>query len=178
MKKKYTYFLIFVIPFFVFWNVNWVNKIEQKVKSFQRKAVQISVKNVFISNINSEIKVFKNDNKKKLQVTYYVEKYMDVKQEFFKDDRYMFANIEKGITPLLYKRKRKSTEPYGQIFEKIVYFKNKNIGIEKYRELPVYGNEDYQSLKLELLKKDFSIKNIGLKEYLQIEDKYKEIDKR
>ena len=177
MKKKKLYFLILIIPFIVSWNLDWVNKIEKKIERINKNAIQISIRNNIMLNVNSETKTFKTETETKVQITYFYEKYINVKQEYFKNKRGIFAKTEKGIVPKIYKKKKKKNEPYGVIFEKIIYFKNKNLGIEKYRELPVNGNEDYQNLRLILSKKEFKINNIGLQKYLQIENKYNEIKK-
>lgn len=176
--KPFKAVLVFLIlPFFLSWNVDWIDTIKKQVDKINKSCTPIMATQSTISGVNHDIAVYKTRKETKVSVTSHYEPYMKVSRDFFKNDMVIFATLEKGIKPLKYQEKRNANQPYAILFEKTRYFKHKNLGIEHFRALPVYGHEDYENLRLMLSKKAFTTKTIGLKDYILLENQYRTIEK-
>ena len=159
------------------WKIDWIKEVEKIIKKIDNTGYLVIDLDTVDNNISTKIKIFKTNGESKIQVIYKFDKYVDITQKYYKNDKQIFAEIIQGISPIIYKRERKIDEPYGMIIEKITYFKDKNSGVEKFRELPVFGNEDFENLKIVLSKRDFITKETTEIDYSRIEKQYDRIVK-
>ncbi len=152
---------------------NWITETEKIIEKSDKKFKLIKeIDTIENSQIETNIQLFRFDDISKLKINFKMSEYgflIDLTQIFYKNDTIIFADKIYGLTPLIYKRKRKNDEPPSELIERISYFKNKKSGIEKIRRIPFYQNDNIESKRKELQKLEFEIKEIGEKEYSEIE---------
>ena len=178
MKKIKIYLTILILGLLISCQTDWKEDYEKIIEKSERDFKVIKQVDTIV-NLNTQTKIHLYQTSKilKLEVNFKMENYFDVTNEYYKNDSIVFTEKINGIVPFVYKRERKNEEPIGELIERISYFKDKRAGVEKLRKVDFYLGDDVEKRNDELRKLDFEIKEIGEKEYSQIEKTYNRYNK-
>lgn len=117
-------------------------------------------------------KEFTTGQIKKVQVNMDYPSLINLEINYYDNEGFIFGEIIKGTTVLLYKRNRLEDEPYATIIESRTYYKNKNEGINLIREINLYEGDDIENIKKKLRKKEFEQRSLGAEDYTDLNEKY------
>lgn len=145
---------------------------EQIIKKFEENSTLIKEVASTENGFSTKIQLYETKAITKIAIASNYEKYIDINQQYYKNDTMIIAEIVQGITPIIYKKTRETHQPIGELVDKIIYFESSSTGIEKRRELKIYENDDVELLKSDLLKKDYEIRAIGTEEYIQVQENF------
>lgn len=173
--KKAKLLLFLCLGFILSCQVDWIEKNEKTVERIDRDSKLISEIDTVSNGLSEQIKLFETKYESKLETNYKIKNKLDITSKFYSNDTIIFTYILKGLTPLLYKKKRKEGEPIGKLVEKIRCFKTKKYGIEKLREISIYEDDDIEIAKIKLSKKDFKSIEIGDKQYLETQMRFNRV---
>lgn len=151
------------------WKTDYERIIEKSEKDFSLIKQIDTIEN---PDTKTQINIYQANEISKVEVNFKVEDFIEITDEFYKNDSLIFMEKVYGTSPLIYKRKRKKEEPIGELIERITYFKNRKNGIEKLRSVNYHLGDDLTILNNKLKNLDFEIKNIGEKEYVHIKEMY------
>lgn len=174
MKKI---FAILLIGLIISCQSDWSTKNERIIGESEKNFKLVNKSDSVENDISTKILMYETNDISKLEVNHKLEQLIDINDIYYKNDTIIFAEIVNGLSPIIYKREREKDEPISVLVEKISYFKNKKTGIEKLRQIEFYENDAIETLKIELLKQDFEVNEIGEKEYLLIEKMYNRYSK-
>lgn len=136
-----------------------------------------------LDNSNNRITIYSYESNgvSKLEVNFNKHNLFNNTAEYYKNDSLIFAEKVNARNRVIYKREREKSEPVGEIIERISYFRNTKYGIEKSRRVEFYLEDDIddelRKQNEELKKLDFEVKEIGEKEYLDIQQRYERYSK-
>jgi len=161
--------------FIVACNSDWLKNVENTVHKMDENAVLEKEMDSTNKHFTTRIQKFKIDNKLKIQAGFSFNDTLQMNTVYYKNEDLIILENKKACEPLIYKRKRKQNEPFAKLIEQITYFKSEKYGVQKTKELKLYEGNNLDSLKKELSKKEFEVKEIGEKEYSEIKAKYASI---
>ncbi|GGK40399.1 MULTISPECIES: hypothetical protein [Flavobacteriaceae] len=170
--KKTKLFLIIFLGFILSCQVDWIEKNEKLIENIERNSKLVKKIDTIENFINLKIQFLETDDKSKIEFKTGLGNVVKLDLKLYKNDSFIFAENSYSIEALKDKRKRNDDEPIGEIIEKNIYYKNKKSGVQKTRKIPFYNFDDIPNLKLELLKKEYEIIEIGEKGYLESEKSY------
>ena len=168
------YFLSVILFFSI--QTEWFKNTEKSILNIDRNVKLISEFEKIDKDGKTIIKKYKTEKEAKTVIQYKYGESMNIDISFYENRSQLFAEITKGKTGLIYKRKRQKNEPYAVLLESRTYFKDKTQGIKKYREIKVYENSNIEKLKITLESTAFEIKKIGEKEFQDLKEKYNRIN--
>lgn len=177
MKKSLVLLFYFPVIFFGC-KMNWVEQTEESVESIQGSAKLVKETNLSTETEISTVKVYETNSHTRLKGTSKIDTLIDISWEYHVNDSVIRAELMSGVYFKVYKREREENEPYASLMDRRTYFKNKNEGIEKFREIDVFDYEDFDSLQKELNKKEFTTKVLGTKDYSNVEKQYNNLLKK
>ena len=154
---------------------DWLQNVESNAREIDENAVLEKEMDSVNKNFTTRIQKFKIDTKIKIQANFSFNDTLQINTVYYKNEGLIILESKKACEPLIYKRKRKQNEPFAKLVERITYFKSKNYGVQKTKELDFFVGNNIDSLKKELSKKEFVVKEIGEKEYSEISNKYNSI---
>ena len=182
MKNLNKLLPIFILGLLISCQTDWITEYEKIVEKSNEDFSLVKQADT-LDNSNNRITNYSYESKEvsKLEVNFNKHNLFNNTTEFYKNDSLIFVEKVNARSPIIYNRQKEKSEPVGEIIERISYFKNKNYGIEKSRRVKFYLGDDMDNelkKQIEELKKlDFEIKEIGVKEYLHIQQKYEQYSK-
>jgi len=163
------YFLIF----FTFGlQVDWLEHAKELIINVDNNSILVNTKLEEKKNGTITKKEFIADQIRKVQVIMDYPISINLEINYYDNEGFIFGEIIKGTTVLLYKRNRLDDEPYASIIESQTYFKNKNEGINLTRELNIYKGDDIENIKKKLQKMEFEQRSLGSEDYIDLNEKY------
>lgn len=158
--------------------MNWVDQTEESIESIQESAKLVKETDLSTKTEISTVKIYETNNYTRIKGTSKIDTLIDISWEYHVNDSIIRAELMSGVYFKVYKREREENESYASLMDRRTYFKNKNEGIEKFREIDVFDYEDFDSLQKELNKKEFTTKVLGAKDYSNVEKQYNNLLKR
>src|SRR5690554_7361862 len=169
------YFLIF----FTFGlQVDWLEQTKELIIDVDNNSILVNTKLEEEKNGTITKKEFIADQIRKVQVIMDYPSSINLEINYYDNEGFIFGEVIKGTTVLLYKRNRLDDEPYASIIESQTYFKNKNEGINLIRELNLYEGDDIENIKKKLQKMEFEQRSLGSEDYIRSEEHTSELQSR
>jgi hypothetical protein len=174
---------IIILGLFISCQTDWIKDYEKIIeKSHKDFKVTKQADTLENSIIRTTIYSYESNGVSKLEVNFNKYNLFNNKTEYYKNDSLIFVEKVIATSPIISKREKEELEPVGEISERISYFKNENFGIEKIRRIKFYRDDvekrnELKEIYEELKKLDFEIKEIGEKEYQDIQEMYERYSK-
>lgn len=176
MEKIIKLLPIFILGLLISCQTDWKTDYEKLVEKPNEDFSVVKQADT-LDNSNNRITIYSYESNEvsKLEVNFNKYNLFHNTTEYYKNDSLIFVEKVNARSLIISKKQNEKPEPVGEIIERISYFKNKKYGIEKSRRIKFYvGDIDdkFKKRNEELEKLDFEIKEIGEKEYLQIQQMY------
>ncbi|MCY2686802.1 hypothetical protein [Salinimicrobium sp. TH3] len=178
MKKIHRLLPIFMIGLFISCKSDWTTDYQNIIKKQKEDFTIVKQADSLEKDSNNRITIYSYESNgiSKLEVNSNKYDLFNNQTEYYKNDTLLFVEKVFETIPIIYKRQRKEQEPIGEIIERVSFFKNREYGIEKSRRIVFHLADDLSDevdKQIEQLKKlDFEIKEIGGKEYSQVQQRY------
>lgn len=148
--------------------LSWVDEVKSKIKNIDKTAVliidEIAVEKEEQSIYKEYESVFGNKT---------VIDYQHLKSETFAFN-FTFYEINKGLiasytygTQLLFHKGDDENKPFVEVYESKKFFKNDSLGVEYYKELEVFKDDDIQTKKEELSLIEFETKALNNSDFMK-----------
>lgn len=177
MKK--TLIIFFYLSILLFGcKTNWIDQTEESIENIQESALLVKETDISTATEVGTVKIYETGDHTRIRGTSKIDTLIDISWEYHLNDSIIRAELMSGVYFKVYKREREENESYASLMDRRTYFKNKNEGIEKFREIDVFDFEDFDSLQKELSKKEFTIKELGARDYSKVQKQYNNLLKK
>ena len=164
--------IYFLIVFIFGLQVDWLEQTKELIVDVDNNLILVNTKLEEEKSGTITKKEFIADQIKKVELNIDYPGSINLEINYYDKEGFIFGEIIKGTTVLLYKRNRLEDEPYASIIESRTYFKNKNEGIKLTRELSLYEGDDIENIQKKLQKMEFEKQLLVSDDYIDLKEKY------
>ncbi|MAB49428.1 MAG: hypothetical protein CMC05_12435 [Flavobacteriaceae bacterium] len=125
---------------------DWQRKFIKQIDEYNKKGATRKLKTLNENDNEYLISIYAKDkttNIQKIKIELNLESNLNVSQEFYLLNDNIIMEKFKGISPLIYKGKKKDSDPCCEVFEKNIYYKNSKIGNIYKKRLKINSVEDF-----------------------------------
>jgi hypothetical protein len=143
---------------------DWVKDIDNVIKIYDKQA-KIKSSKVLKEDDEECLIQFYHENAQNLQkiiATFKIEDAIDITKEIYLINDVVVLEKFRGMSPLLYKKRMKSTDPCCELIDKLTYYKSPTEGKIYMKELKIMSTEE----------KDIYINDLEMMDYKEKESSY------